>query len=389
MISLIQSPSRFIFSAFGFARGLLAQFCLIAASLLYLPFTSFEHPGVAFLTVFPFIWLIAGLVSVIVDDLTRLDRALEEAKCPHIDYRDIQYSSDVLPHHLSAVVKLLKELSRERDKLSERIAEISFSTDQMIQSASEVASNTNNQSVATTSTAAAVNEMNASLNEVANKIREVNDSAVVASDSAKQGHESVKALAAEFELVQVDVQSTQDAIEILGKNAEEVFKFTSSIQSIAEQTNLLALNASIEAARAGELGRGFAVVAEEVRNLAEESKDCAETINSSITTLNSQRETVSQKMFDVVAHAKSCITLAQNAALQLSQIHDESDMVQQQVMVVSANTEQQSIAVDEISRNIERVAVGANENNVIAEQTTNVAHYLKSITQTSLKEVAQ
>lgn len=386
--TLLQWPSRFIFGAFGFSSGSILHLCLISTGLLY--FATWYNPtiieGVA-LSI-PFIWLLSAYISVIKDDISTLDQLLNRAKKATPETGDWSLRSSVLSAHANTVTDLIRNLIRDNEKLNERLAEISYSTEQMIASANQVATITGNQSSATTSTAAAVSEMTTSLTEVANKAQQVNASAISASTLAEKGHQSVDELSEEFKLVQTDVEHTQAAIDILAKNAEDVFTFTSTIQRIAEQTNLLALNASIEAARAGELGRGFAVVAEEVRNLAEESKQCADTINASMEALNDQRQTVSAKMNDVVTHANHCIALSQNASTLLGQIHTVSDNVQQEMLVVSANTTQQSVAIEEISRHVELVVQGANENSQIAAQSSRVAHYLKSITLLKEKESA-
>lgn len=333
------------------------------------------------------IWCFISHAVLVTDSIVSLDDTLKLISTERKDYRSLAINSDVLPEHVISIVNAIRELTRERDKLAEVLSEISYSCEQVIKSASDVSANVHSQSNATTTTAAAVSEMTQSLAEVAHKIKQANEASNKASELASQGHHDVVALSKEVETITIELSDTQTAMSSLRQQTAEVLSLTSSIQSIAEQTNLLALNASIEAARAGEMGRGFAVVAEEVRHLAEESNQCAERINKSIKALTLENDTVSQNLDLVQQQAVTCLEKATDASDKLSAIHAESDDVQKQVLTVSANTSQQSIATEEIAKSIERVVETAAENARIAEQTTKVAEYLMSITETN-KEIA-
>lgn len=341
----------------------------------------------ALIVAFLSIWCFISHAVLVTDSIVSLDNTLKLISTERKDYRSLAINSDVLPEHVISIVNAIRELTRERDKLAEVLSEISYSCEQVIKSASDVSANVHSQSNATTTTAAAVSEMTQSLAEVAHKIKQANEASNKASELASQGHHDVVALSKEVETITIELSDTQTAMSSLRQQTAEVLSLTSSIQSIAEQTNLLALNASIEAARAGEMGRGFAVVAEEVRHLAEESNQCAERINKSIKALTLENDTVSQNLDLVQQQAVTCLEKATDASDKLSAIHAESDDVQKQVLTVSANTSQQSIATEEIAKSIERVVETAAENARIAEQTTKVAEYLMSITGTN-KEIA-
>lgn len=140
----------------------------------------------------------------------------------------------------------------------------------------------------------------------------------------------------------------------LGNQSKEIGQIVNTISDIAGQTNLLALNAAIEAARAGEQGKGFAVVADEVRKLAEQSQMAAKQIADLIAQIQSQPNSAVQAMNEGSAEVKIGTEVVDTAGHTFTDIISRDTAAQAET--VSAVTEEQSAAMDEITTSSEALA---------------------------------
>ena len=116
-----------------------------------------------------------------------------------------------------------------------------------------------------------------------------------------------------------DAHSTNQAVQALANDAQEIVRVVSLIKQIAQQTNLLALNATIEAARAGEAGRGFAIVATEVKTLAAQTGKATEEIEAQITRMQSVTANVVTAIQDIVARISEQNVIATSVAVAVDQ----------------------------------------------------------------------
>lgn len=372
-------PSKSIINAFGLKHATALVSFIIAAGFVFILIAPPDFLFAPIICAVLMIWLSASHSFLLANQLHSLDNLLTNTLSDPESYRNLPANEWLLPAHVKVIFDVLKEMSRKREHLEEFLSEMRYSADQMITSVMKVADNATTQSAATTSTAAAVNELTQSLAGVVDTFEQVNQAAINARTHSEAGKTRVASLTTEFAQVESDVINTQGALERLNNSMEKVMELTGSIQKIAEQTNLLALNASIEAARAGEAGRGFAVVADEVRNLAEDCRQSAEVINSRVGELVNERDLVLASMESVTERARACFIKAEEASTLLDSISHESEIVQQQVADIADITSQQSLATEEISRNIEKVVESSNDNAQLAKQTSTVAEYLRSL----------
>jgi len=106
---------------------------------------------------------------------------------------------------------------------------------------------------------------------------QISDSLQTIAGKLNQNLREISAVIQELAASSSSIMSSQHK---LNQNIEEVSEYllninevSSLIKKIAEDTKMLGLNAAIEAARAGKVGAGFSVVATEIRKLSDQSRD--------------------------------------------------------------------------------------------------------------------
>jgi aerotaxis receptor len=182
----------------------------------------------------------------------------------------------------------------------------------------------------------------ASLEKTAVAIEQLNQSVHSNSDSTDLAYQRMKSASA---FAVRGVESTQRAgaaMRSVTERAQRIAGISSMIESIAFQTSILALNASVEAARAGTDGRGFAVVASEVRALAQRSSSAAGEIRNLV------EDTVTQ--IDLGARY---VVANEQTIKELERAIRELETI---VASIADATRQQSIAIDEVGKNISELS---------------------------------
>ena len=161
------------------------------------------------------------------------------------------------------------------------------------------------------------------------------------------------------------------------------------IETIAEQTNLLALNAAIEAARAGEYGRGFAVVADEVRKLAERTTVSTQEITEMIAHIQQGTKQAVTAMETSVAEVEQGVQLANAAGESIERIAEGSGRVIDYASHISDALKEQSVASNQVARNVETIVQMADKNHQTVNRATAAAKLIEDAMQTLRQAVGR
>jgi methyl-accepting chemotaxis protein len=177
------------------------------------------------------------------------------------------------------------------------------------------------------------------------------------------------------------IASTQ-IIDALERSALEIAEVAKSVSGISDQTNLLALNAAIEAARAGDHGRGFAVVAEEVRALAETSEKSAGDVQTLAGDIQSSVQ-------EVAGGIRSAADMADEQAKAGGAVAQRLDVVRQDMVRLSAGSEETLSAAFEAERASAEAQRGAEQVASAAEEQSAAANEAQAAVEQQAKALEQ
>lgn len=287
------------------------------------------------------------------------------------------------PNDCASMLAAMKQM---QTRLKEMVAGILADADQVSSTATElaaassqVAESSRQQSEAASSMAAAVEEMTVSIDQVSENADEARTLSKRSGELSEQGAGVIQNAAAEMSQISDSVKESSQIIAALEQQSGEISSIVNVIKEIADQTNLLALNAAIEAARAGEQGRGFAVVADEVRKLAERTSKSTQEIAVMIQKIQGGTHSAFASMESGVARVSNGVTLANEAAGSITQIKTEAARVVQVVGDISNSLKEQSVASNDIAKNVEKIAQMSEENSAAVQETAKAAQHLEHL----------
>ncbi|WP_036548583.1 methyl-accepting chemotaxis protein [Nitrincola lacisaponensis] len=201
-----------------------------------------------------------------------------------------------------------------------------------------------------------------STSALAEMVRLVADSGSKAGEQAQAADELIKLSQQDIENAKREMASLADTvnrsnevIQSLKQQSDNIGQVISVIQNVSAQTNLLALNAAIEAARAGEHGRGFAVVADEVRQLAQRTSDATVEIRELIEQIQAGSDMGVESMTNGLAQVARNTAATESVAHSLESVIEQVGTISRLNMEIGEHTRLQLQQLDTIEAGVESV----------------------------------
>lgn len=283
---------------------------------------------------------------------------------------------DEMGQTAQAFNSLLSHVQGSLREVLENAENISAAAQRTADASQQVADSSGNQSEAAATMAAAIEEMTVSISHINESMHDALNRANAADLAADSGVTIMASSNREIDTIAETVEHANVAIARLSAESGRITQILQVIKDVASQTNLLALNAAIEAARAGEQGRGFAVVADEVRKLAERTTHSTTEIAALVESMQSSSQEAVNGMGMVSTQVTSGKTLSNSAVEQINGIRGNAMQVVTAINDISAAISEQSLAAQNIAREVESVARLTESGNVTAHETAKVSHDL-------------
>ncbi len=320
------------------------------------------------------------VTSSIHKSVSALQGALTRVAKGDLSVRADVMNKDELGHMAQSLNQTIEQLRNTVNGVKDAANAVAGSASELLGEANEVLQRAETQTDGVMQVSAAMEQSAVSVNEVAHNAESVEQAAATTQAMANDGNALMGKSAEATRRVVDAVNSSSATISGLSQSIDKVGEITRVIKEIAEQTNLLALNAAIEAARAGEQGRGFAVVADEVRKLAERTATSTTDITNMIQPIKGATDAVVGAITRIHQEVSASNEYNRSAEESLSKIVASAEDVSSMARQISGAVKEQSIASEEVARNMEKISVLTEDN---SHSIQNVDGAAKRLAQTA------
>lgn len=328
--------------------------------------------------------LVVGIVSAVTigRQITfRLRKAVKVAE--QIAKGDLRlkketFSKDEIGHLQETLYQTGASLKNMLGLISNASNNMSSASVQLSALTTQAMNGTQQQLLETDQVASAVNEMTNSAVEVADNTQHTAGATEEARRKADDGYQIVGRTLNNIQNLHMSVSQTEQRLESVQQETQNIGSIIDVIQDIAEQTNLLALNAAIEAARAGDQGRGFAVVADEVRSLAQRTRQSTGEIHQLIARLQEGANEVVAAMQEGRQIADTSLSLTQDVQQTLEGITSAIATINDMSIQIASAAEQQSKVAEEINQSTTSVRTIAEQSAHSVTETVSSSQSIKS-----------
>ena len=370
--------------SFGYRLGLVGTMvtlpflALLFAELTGMPLTGVTLASSALLMFFA-LYLLAALYRSLRLLFGEMNATMQRLSDRDFSARMSLAGNDEGRRLAEACNDMAREVGRMIGDVRDTASEVAHASAELKRRSDRVALHAAQQQDAASQTATSVEELVVSIDHVAEQSQDAESNSHEVSNLSAAGRNAIAQSSAEIEALAGTVEEISRLMDRLSASSKQVDQTTTLIREVSDQTSLLALNAAIEAARAGEQGRGFAVVADEVRVVAHRARASADEITSTVAAIQAEIQRAVQYMRTASDQTRNSVAHTASANGMLERIDEQAASALGSVHQIASSVQQQSGNSADIARHVERIAEGAQQNNLAAAETAKVAAHLAGL----------